>query len=689
MRNILVVLCLFLLTNYVRVSGRKHKGQIYPLFHSGLRGAFKVVDISQMSGGDKKLQATKSSSSSKSLTEDHAGEGHEEQLDAEYAWIQNGEPMSPLPDNYIEIQYCNKDNLKEGWKVNTCFLCTDGSDAEFSCAVTYESKAVFKVFSGTSCDGGSIATEEVQMSDSTGCGDGVDSIATYLELSTPYLIDDSEVGTSWNAYHGSCGSVSPFYYWKPQLLPIAGTSDFCYNENDDGEVLSYRLTPGCNWLQEHNGANCVGDTEWGQYERGFHGMCFPHEIDPEWIHEESIQFDNLGYGINTTFASMNTIMQSYGSSCSTGSPAPIACLTKTGLPCPFYTKDREPMFTKNCKSEDKHAGEYIRYMTGTSYKNESDGISYGSVAVHLSLPDDAQVGEKFKFVSTLFDTDKREKKVRLSKAIYTLTATDVSHRSLSLELFDPLPFEVDDLDVIKHNSLRLKVKRHELNASARPFVRASCARYIWGNGHEDHEDEGCSRHGLDDRYTPNNCPAGCECCMANGSCGECSGDHACIRDSDHGYNHGYGYCRSCQGMFSTQEEIQKCLDGAGWGFEHNGSHYDNTCGNELHSCSDICTGYEGTEGTVAFQCNGWTPEICHQDEHGSWNCHEISGCNVAGWRSDADYNRKECHTADGRLFDAYYSDPSCTDYLSGEELPDGKYGEGTCFCNGRGDWCSC
>merc|ERR1711907_278972 len=196
----------------------------------------------------------------------------------------------------------------------------------------------------------------------------------------------------------------------------------------------------------------------------------------------------------------------------------------------------------------------------------------------------------------------------------------------------------------------------------------------------------CSRHGLDYRYTSNNCPAGCECCMANGSCGECSPDHACIRDSDHGY----GHCRSCQSMFSTQEEIQKCLDGAGWGFEHNGDHDDNTCGNELHSCHDICTGYNALgHNALGFQCNDWTPEICHQDEHGSWSCPEISGCHVAEWHSDADYNRKECHAADGRLFDAYYSDPSCTDYLFGHELPDGKHGEGICYCVANKAWCSC
>ena len=477
MRNIISSLCLLLLTNSVRVSGRKHHGKVNPLFHSGPRGTFKVVDTSQMNGEDKKLQATKKSSSSKSLAEEHADEGHEEHLNTEWAWLQNGELMSPPPDNYVEIQHCNKNNLKEGWKVNTCFLCTDGSDAEFSCIVTYESKVVFEVFSGTSCDGESIATDDMQISGSTGCGDGVDSIATYLELSTPYLIDDLEVGFSWSAFYGSCRSVSPFFYSKPQLFPIAGTSDFCFNEYEDGDVYSYTVTSGCNWLQEHDGANCEEEALYAEYRRGLHGMCFPHETDPEWIHEDFIGFNNLGYSINTTFKSMNTLMQSWGSSCGTGSPTPIACLTKTGLPCPFYTKDRESMFKKNCKSDDKHAGAYIRHMTGTSYTNETDGISYASVSVHLLLPDDAQVGEKYKFVSTLFDTNKQEQKVRLSKAIYTLAAADVSRRSLSFELFDPLPFAVD---VGKHNSLRLKVKRHDPNADTRPFVRASCARFIWG-----------------------------------------------------------------------------------------------------------------------------------------------------------------------------------------------------------------
>jgi hypothetical protein len=116
-----------------------------------------------------------------------------------------------------------------------------------------------------------------------------------------------------------------------------------------------------------------------------------------------------------------------------------------------------------------------------------------------------------------------------------------------------------------YDGFRIKVKRGKRDMRL-------CKFFVWG--HEDYGDEECSSHGLDHRYTPNNCPAGCECCRENGSCGECSSDNVCIHGSD------YKYCQSCHSMFNTEEEIQNCLQGAGEGFDHNGNHYDNTCGNE-------------------------------------------------------------------------------------------------------------
>ena len=100
-------------------------------------------------------------------------------------------------------------------------------------------------------------------------------------------------------------------------------------------------------------------------------------------------------------------------------------------------------------------------------------------------------------------------------------------------------------------------------------------------------DEDCSRHGLDHRYTPDNCPTGCECCRDNGSCGECDESYVCARDSEYGPR----YCISCQSMFSTQEEIQNCLQGAGAGFYHDGERYDNTCGNDdfWHVADEDCS----------------------------------------------------------------------------------------------------
>jgi len=110
------------------------------------------------------------------------------------------------------------------------------------------------------------------------------------------------------------------------------------------------------------------------------------------------------------------------------------------------------------------------------------------------------------------------------------------------------------------DGFRIKVKRGKQDMRL-------CKYFVWG---EESSGE-CSEHGLDYRYTRDNCPDGCECCMENGSCGECQGDHVC----HHG--DGYNYCQSCYSMFDTEEEISQCLSGAGWGFEHHGNWYDNTC----------------------------------------------------------------------------------------------------------------
>ena len=90
----------------------------------------------------------------------------------------------------------------------------------------------------------------------------------------------------------------------------------------------------------------------------------------------------------------------------------------------------------------------------------------------------------------------------------------------------------------------------------------------------------CSRHVLSAEYNqtlPNgtSCPGGCECCKADGSCGECKGDHICEE-----YNEGFKTCTSCQNKFNgNQSLINTCLAGAGPGFTTaDGKNYDNSCG---------------------------------------------------------------------------------------------------------------
>ena len=89
--------------------------------------------------------------------------------------------------------------------------------------------------------------------------------------------------------------------------------------------------------------------------------------------------------------------------------------------------------------------------------------------------------------------------------------------------------------------------------------------------------DNCAHHGLGPEYagarpdgTP--CDPGCECCRADGGCGECAGDHVCEFAGD------YGYCTSCELKFVGDDGlIEYCRNEAGDGFELAGTHYDNTC----------------------------------------------------------------------------------------------------------------
>ena len=73
----------------------------------------------------------------------------------------------------------------------------------------------------------------------------------------------------------------------------------------------------------------------------------------------------------------------------------------------------------------------------------------------------------------------------------------------------------------------------------------------WYDDCDDDSDE-CAVHRLGPEYakarpdgTP--CDPGCECCRADGGCGECAGDHVCEFAGD------YGYCTSCELKFAGDD----------------------------------------------------------------------------------------------------------------------------------------
>jgi len=181
----------------------------------------------------------------------------------------------------------------------------------------------------------------------------------------------------------------------------------------------------------------------------------------------------------------------------------------------------------------------------------------------------------------------------------------------------------------------------------------------WYDDCDDDSDE-CAVHGLGPEYakarpdgTP--CDPGCECCRADGGCGECAGDHVCEFAGD------YGYCTSCEAKFPGDDGlIEYCRNEAGDGFDWDGTHYDNTClfghddGGPCRCCELIT--YVGDpnceDGSDFFNAlaaaggetysyirtpaeGGWTEDYC-----GSGTLTE--GCTVCGSCSLPAFSWEEC-----------------------------------------------
>eukprot|EP00943_MAST-04B_sp_MAST-4B-sp1_P001281 g1281.t1 len=136
----------------------------------------------------------------------------------------------------------------------------------------------------------------------------------------------------------------------------------------------------------------------------------------------------------------------------------------------------------------------------------------------------------------------------------------------------------------------------------------------------------CSAHGLSDLYgktlpSGESCPNGCQCCKADGSCGECDFNYIC---GDSGNKDGFRTCTSCDVKFSgNQSAIAMCYAGAGQGFTAaDGEKYDNSCGGDAPPSNtpnwDKCFADKKLE-----EC----PSIL--------NIHELPGFDGEKWSGDA------------------------------------------------------
>jgi hypothetical protein len=108
---------------------------------------------------------------------------------------------------------------------------------------------------------------------------------------------------------------------------------------------------------------------------------------------------------------------------------------------------------------------------------------------------------------------------------------------------------------------------------------ADCCNDGSGGGGADYGgDDNCAVHGLGPEYA-SGCESGCECCRADGGCGECADDHVC----EFPYGDDYGVCTSCEVRFAGDDAlIEHCRNEAGAGFDHEGTRYDNSCGGGGH-----------------------------------------------------------------------------------------------------------
>ena len=147
----------------------------------------------------------------------------------------------------------------------------------------------------------------------------------------------------------------------------------------------------------------------------------------------------------------------------------------------------------------------------------------------------------------------------------------------------------------------------------------------------------CAVHGLGPEYakarpdgTP--CESGCECCRADGGCGECAGDHVC----EFPYGGDWGACTSCEAKFAGDDGlIEHCRNEAGAGFDWDGTLYDNSC-RFGHDDDSACDGIH-LEAGVGEVCN-WA----HGETHGCpvvntqlwdselWSCDDLCG-RAGGW----------------------------------------------------------
>ena len=321
----------------------------------------------------------------------------------------------------------------------------------------------------------------------------------------------------------------------------------------------FLYSPGCGWFYVYNTPDCTGDfIDSYYYYSTFNHLCYSNNDEDETLS----YFPSSGFELKSE-------SEHYAKTYCSNGPSPTSICG--GDYCPPYSGDVRSQLTtdyRDCKPGDSDKNGHIKALAASLHPNyEGTGLTYGAIQAAVELPTDSAVGDQFKFVLTYFDTQRRYEKQRYWNQTYELQPADLSTLMLDIQLFGPQPIELLEG---KLDQMRIKMKRRDHSGSSkRDFERLTCARF---GGQDDGSNAFSCEDEFGPQYSGTNCPDGCVCCRADGSCKECPGDHVCIVDSSN-----YGTCASCDVQFQDQADIDECVTEVGKGWTTNGVTYDNTC----------------------------------------------------------------------------------------------------------------